>query len=195
MCMRDSSPDITGLIRDWRDDQPGSLERLIEATYPHLRAIAMQRLRSERSGHTLQCTALVNEACLRLVRAANGREWKDRAHFFAFASRLMRRILVDYARARATAKRDSSELRVALHNTPDESATDAGVLDLNAALDELEQLDPPRGRLVEMRYFGGLSIEEAAEALGVSASTVKRDWILAKTWLRRRLLKGPARDE
>jgi RNA polymerase sigma factor (TIGR02999 family) len=192
--MRESG-DITGLIRAWREDRPGALERLIEATYPRLHGIAMQRLRGERGGHTLQCTALVNEACLRLVRSSNGRDWADRSHFFAFASRLMRGILVDYARARGTAKRDSRELRVALYAPGGQGAMEADVLDLNAALDELEKLDPPRSRLVEVRFFGGLSIQEAAEALGVSESTAKRDWVLAKTWLRRRLLQGPAHDE
>jgi RNA polymerase sigma factor (TIGR02999 family) len=162
----------------------------MEATYPYMKGIAMQRLRNERASHTLQCTALVNEACLRLIRHPNGREWKDRTHFFAFAARMMRGILVDYGRARRTAKRDAGELRVALESKSGEGAMDADVVDLNDALDDLEKLDAVQSRVVELRYFGGLSIEEAAEALNLSTSTVKRDWLLAKTWLRRRLLEG-----
>ncbi len=164
----------------------------MEATYPYMKGLAMQRLRSERPGHTLQCTALVNEACLRLIRQPNGREWKDRTHFFAFAARMMRGILVDYGRARRTAKRDAGQLRVALYSTPAESGMDADIVDLNDALNELEKLDAVQSRVVELRYFGGLSIEEAAEALDLSASTVKREWLVAKTWLRRRLLEGQA---
>jgi len=184
--------DITGLITAWREDEPGALDRLVEATYPHLKGIAFQRLRNERTGHTLQCTALVNEACLQLIRHPNGREWKDRTHFFAFAAKVMRGILVDYARARRTLKRDGGQLRVALYSPSGASAMDADVVDLNDALDELEKLDPLQSRVVELRYFGGLSIEEAAEALNLSPSTVKREWLLAKTWLRRRLLEGRA---
>jgi RNA polymerase sigma factor (TIGR02999 family) len=192
MNMRSPDADITGLIRAWREDQPGALNRLMEAAYPSMKNIAIERLRNERAGHTLQCTALVNEACLRLIRHPNGREWKDRTHFFAFAARVMRGILVDYGRARRTAKRDPGQLRVALYSRPGESAMDADVVDLNDALDDLEKLDAVQSRVVELRYFGGLSIEEAAEALDLSSSTVKRDWLLAKTWLRRRLLEGRA---
>ncbi len=194
--MRDTDADITGLIQAWRTEQPGALDRLIDATYPYLHSIAMNRLRDERSGHTLQCTTLVNEACLRLIRSPNLPEWKGRTHFFAFASRVMRSILVDYARARRTAKREPGQLRVALYSQPAENAMDADVVDLNDALTELEQLDAVQGRVVELRYFGGLSIEGAAEALNLSTSTVKREWLVAKTWLRRRLLEGPrANDE
>src|ERR1039458_4718967 len=175
-----------------RSSDLGALDRLMEATYPYMKGIAMQRLRNERSDHTLQCTALVNEACLRLIGHANGREWKDRTHFFAFAARMMRGILVDYGRARRTAKRDAGQLRVALNGRPGEGAMDADVVDLNDALDDLEKLDAVQSRVVELRYFGGLSIEEAAEALNLSSSSVKRDWLLAKTWLRRRLLEGRA---
>ena len=193
--MLDPDLDITGLIRAWREDEPGAFDRLVEATYPYMKGIAFQRLRNERTGHTLQCTALVNEACLQLIRHPNGREWKDRTHFFAFAAKVMRGILVDYARARRTLKRDGGQLRVALHSASGAGAMDADVVDLNDALEELEKLDALQCRVVELRYFGGLSIEEAAEALTLSPSTVKREWLLAKTWLRRRLLEGQAGNE
>ncbi len=162
----------------------------MEAVYPELRAIALRYFRKERPDHTLQCTALVNEAYLRLAQLS-GKKWEDRAHFFGFAARMMRGILVDHARARRTAKRGSGAITVTL--TEGQAAAEApgvDVLDLHAALEELERLDALQSRIVELRYFGGLTVEETAEVTGVSPSTVKREWVLAKTWIRRRMLTG-----
>jgi RNA polymerase sigma factor (TIGR02999 family) len=185
-----SSPDITVLMRAWRDGDSGALDRLMEMTYPELHRIAMRCVSRERPGHTLQCTALLHEAYLRLVDSP-GKNWNDRAHFFGFASRLMRGILVDYARARQTRKRGAGQVNLTLIDT-DAAALppDVDVLDLNTALGELEGIDPFQARIVELRYFGGLSIEETAELESISASTVKREWIMAKTWIRRRLLQN-----
>jgi RNA polymerase sigma factor (TIGR02999 family) len=189
-----SPPDITGLLDAWNSGQPDALNRLVEAAYPELHRIAVRYLQGERSAHTLQCTALINEAYLRLVQAPR-KQWNDRAHFFGFAARLMRGILVDYARARQTEKRGAGAQSITLSEADAAaSGPDLDILDLNAALDELEKLDPFQSRVVELRYFGGLSIEETAEVACVSASTVKREWILAKTWIRRRLLDGRPQD-
>jgi RNA polymerase sigma factor (TIGR02999 family) len=158
--------------------------------YPELHRIAQRYLKKERSGHTLQCTALINEAYLLLVQASK-RDWNDRTHFFGFAARLMRNILVDYARARRTEKRGRATSAVTLSEsdgfTP---APDVGILDLNLALEELEKLDSFQCRIVELRYFGGLSIEETAAITGVSVRSIKREWLVAKTWVRRRLMAG-----
>lgn len=164
-----------------------ALGGLIEAVYPELRAIAGRYFRRERADHTLQCTALINEAYLRLVTGPEPK-WNSRTHFFGFAARTMRGILVDYARARLAAKRqgDPAAFTVAL-STPS-TVPPVDLLDLHAALQELETIDATQSRVVELRYFGGLSIEETANAMGISGSTVNREWILAKTWLRRRIL-------
>jgi RNA polymerase sigma factor (TIGR02999 family) len=184
------SPDITKLIHEWGAGQPDGLNRLVEAAYPELHRIAHRYCERERAGHTLQCTAVVHEAYLRLVQAPH-RNWKDRAHFFAFAARLMRNILVDYARARQTGKRGGGIPALTLADAEGAAqAPDVGILDLNSALEELETLDPLQGRIIELRYFAGLSIPETAEVTGASESTVKREWILAKTWIRRKLLDG-----
>jgi RNA polymerase sigma factor (TIGR02999 family) len=183
--------DITGLIHAWSAGQPDALNRLVEATYPELHRIAQRYFQGERPSHTLQSTALIHEAYLRLVQAPP-KDWKDRAHFFGFAARLMRGILVDYARARLTDKRGGGAPTLTLSETDASSpAPDVDILDLNAALEELEQLDSFQSRIVELRYFAGLSTAETAEVTGISESTVKREWILAKTWIRRRLLEGP----
>jgi len=181
------SPDITLLMRAWRDGDSGALNQLVEMTYPELHRIAMRYVSRERDGHTLQCTALLHEAYLRLVESP-GKEWNDRAHFFGFTARLMRGILVDYARARLTHKRGDGQVALTLADTDAATAPpDVDVLDLNTALEELEALDPLQSRIVELRYFGGLSIDETAEIERVSPSTVKREWVMAKTWIRRRL--------
>ncbi len=183
-------PDITGLIDACKAGQRGALDRLVEATYPELHSIALRYLRQERPNHTLQCTALINEAYLRLVQAPP-KGWSNRAHFFGFAARLMRGILVDYARARRRQKRGAGAPTITLSEADAAiPETDLDILDLNAALDELQKLDPLQSRVVELRYFGGLSIEDTAEVTGVSVSTVKREWLVAKTWIRRRLLGG-----
>jgi RNA polymerase sigma factor (TIGR02999 family) len=182
--------DITALLRELEAGQPAALNRLVEVAYPELRRIAHRQCGRERQSSTLQCTAVVHEAWIRLAHAEHT-TWKDRAHFFAFASRLMRSILIDYARARKSMKRGGGVPALTLIDTDAVSAPpDVDVLELNAALEELEKLDPMQGRIVELRYFSGLSIPETAEATGVSESTVKREWIVAKTWIRRRLVGG-----
>jgi len=181
---------ITALLRELEAGQPAALNRLVEVAYPELRRIAHRHCSRERQSSTLQCTAVVHEAWIRLAQAQQT-TWKDRAHFFAFASRLMRSILIDYARARKSMKRGGGTPPLALIDTDAQaSPPDVDILELNAALEELEKLDPMQGRIVELRYFSGLSIPETAEATGVSESTVKREWIIAKTWIRRRLLEG-----
>lgn len=163
----------------------------MEIVYPELRRIAAGHLRNERPGHTLQPTALVNEAYMRLAQQQPGKRWQDRTHFFAVAAHVVRAVLVDHARARRAAKRGSGAVSVELTaaNAP-QAAPPVDVLDLDAALQALEALDPEQGRIVEMRYFAGLSIEETAEALGTSPSSVKRGWLAAKTYIRRHLDGG-----
>ncbi len=185
--MADEAADITALIRASGNGDAGAWARLVHAVYPELRSIALRHLKRGRSDATLQCTALINEAYLRL--AQTNKSWRDRAHFFAVAAHIMRGILVDYARAKRTVKRGAGTLTVTLaehHAVSQAPAVD--VLDLHEALEEFEKVYPGGSRVVELRYFGGFSIEEAAEALGVSPRTLNRDWLLAKTWIRRRLL-------
>jgi len=187
-------PDITGLLEAWKQGENGAFDHLVEVAYPELHRIALRFLQRERSEHTLQCTALIHEAYLRLVQAP-GQKWENRAHFFGFAARLMRGILVDYARASKAEKRgrgaEAITLTAGAASVPEPPID---LLDLNTALDELHGIDPLQSQIVELRYFGGLTIEETAEALAVSASTVYREWILAKTWIRRRLSGGKPRQ-
>lgn len=184
------SADITALLNEWSGGKPGALDRLVECVYPELHRIASRYFRAESQPQTLQSTALINEAYLSLAQAP-AKQWSGRAHFFGFAAHLMRGILVDHARARQALKRGGAMPTLMLKDT-DASVEpqDAEILDVDRALDELEQLDAQQARIIELRYFGGLSLDEVAEVLGVSVSTVKREWILAKTWIRRRLLKG-----
>lgn len=175
---------ITALLRDWRNGDGRALEALTPLVYDELRRIAAGYLRRERSGHTLQSTALVHEAYVRLVDADVG--WQDRAHFFALAARTMRRILVDHAAARRAAKRGGDAVRVTLDvelvpQAEAEASTD--LLALDAALKKLEALDPRHARIVELHFFGGLTYGEMSEALGISTSTLDRDLRLAKAWL------------
>ncbi len=183
--------DITALIQACSGQNGDGLGQLVEALYPELRTIALSYMKRERPNHTLQCTGLISEAYLRLAHAS-GRNWKDRAQFFGIASQVMREILVDYARAKRTAKRGGGAITVTLSDPPAAPVAGVDVLDLHGALAELEKVHPGQGRVVELRYFGGLSIEEAAEVMGVSTSTVKREWIVAKTWIHRRLLGAGA---
>lgn len=184
---------ITALLHELEAGQPAALNRLVEAAYPELKRIAHRQCGRERQSSTLQCTAVVHEAWIRLAHAQHP-TWKDRAHFFAFASRLMRSILIDYARARNSIKRGGGVPALALIDTDAVSSPpEVDILELNAALEELEKLDPMQGRIVELRYFSGLSIPETAEATGISESTVKREWIVAKTWIRRRLVEGKSK--
>lgn len=181
------SDDITRLLHEWSGGNADALPRLIELVYPELRRIAARHLRSERDGHTLQPTALVSEAYMRLVEGSE-RHWQDRRHFFAVAAHVVRGILVDHARARRTQKRGSGRLPVQLtENTAAVAAPEVDALDLDTALQALETLDPQQGRIVELRYFAGLSIEETAEAMGLSTGTVKRGWVAAKTFVRRHM--------
>lgn len=177
---------VTGLLSQWRAGDPAALESLIPLVYSELHRIAHGYLRGERKGHTLQSTALVNEVYLRLVSQGPG-QIDNRAHFLGVAAHLMRQILVDYARAQRTAKRDGGrrvELDEALHPL---QVADLDVLALDEALNGLAQLDPDQSRIVEMRFFGGLSIEDTATVLGISPSTVKREWASARAWLSREL--------
>ena len=179
--------DITGLLDDWGRGDRHALDRLLPVIYAELRRIAARQLRLEREGHTLQPTALVHEAYLRLVEQRSV-DWQSRAHFFGVAAQVMRRVLVDHARMRNYQKRGGKLAHVEL----DEAATlateqAAELVALDEALDALARLDPRKSRVVELRYFGGLSAEETAEVLGVSEVTVLREWGRAKAWLRREM--------
>ena len=173
---------IPQLLADWANHDPTARERLVPIVYEELRRLAHHYMRSERAGHTLQTTALVNEAYLRLV-GIDGLQWRDRAHFFAMSATLMRRVLVDYARQRGRDKRGAGVSVTSLdeHAIAPQPAVD--VVALDEALERLAAVDPQQGRVVELRFFAGLSVKETAEALGVSAATVKRDWATARLWL------------
>ena len=181
------SDKVTQLLADWRQGDGEALNALIPLVYDELRRLAHNHLNRERSGHTLQSTALVNEAYMRLVR--QDLEINNRAHFFAVSSHLMRQILVDYARRHRAAKRgdgvDHLTLSEAVALLPGKGNFD--VLALDEALNQLGKLDPQQTRVVELRFFGGLSIEETASVVGISQATVKRDWTTARAWLHREL--------
>ena len=188
--MSTSSQNITKLLLDWRNGDSQALDRLMPLVYEELRRMANNYMRNERQGHTLQTSALVNEAYLRLVDHENI-AWQNRAHFFGVAAQAMRRILVDHARTRNYQKRGGGAQQVSL----DEAATlaedrAAELIALDEALQELAKMDERKSRVVELRYFGGLSMEETAEALGISIPTVTRDWTTAKAWLLREMTKG-----
>lgn len=173
---------ITELLTGWRAGDAEARDRLVGQLYPELRRLAEQVFRAERRNHTLQPTALVNEAWLRLAGTAVIAS-EDRRHLFAVAARLMREILIDHARQRARIKRDGGE-RVTLSGLEADGSTgDVDLVDLDAALERLDRVDPAKARVVELRYFGGLSIEETAEAIGQSPATVKRHWQAARAWL------------
>lgn len=176
---------VTDLLLEWRNGDPTALDRLVPLVYRELRRMARQCLRHERNGNTLQTTALVNEAYLRLVRSSRV-QWRDRAHFFAISAQLMRRILVDEARKRSMQKRGAAATCIPIEEanvgSPERSID---LLALDEALDRLAQFAPRKGRVVEMRFFGGLTIEETAAVLGVSTDIVKREWRTAKLWLLR----------
>jgi RNA polymerase sigma-70 factor (ECF subfamily) len=185
--MTSSPQSITQLLIEWRDGDETALDRLIPLVYDEMRRLARYYMRRERAGHTLQTTALINEAYIRLVDH-KGMRWQNRAHFYAVAAQAMRRILVDNARSRHYAKRGGGARMVEL----DEAATvaqqqAAEMVALDDALNDLAMLDSRQSKTVELRYFGGMSVEETAEALGVSPVTVMRDWRAAKAWLLRSL--------
>ena len=177
---------ISQLLRAWAGRDPAARDALVPIVYDELHRLAHHYMRTERAGHTLQTTALVNEAYLRLVDV-DRLEWRDRAHFFAMAATMMRRILVDHARGHARDKRGGGVIMTSLDENVAAAAPDVDVLALDAALEKLGQLDERQARLVELRYFAGLTIEEAAEALQISTGTVKREWTIAKAWLYREL--------
>jgi len=181
------SHNITHLLKEWSAGDPRALDRLTPLVYEELRHQAARYLRRERRSHTLQTTALIHEAYLRLIDAKDV-HWQSRAHFFAIAANLMRRILVDHARRRDADKRGGSRVRVQLDEAlavADEA--DVDLLAIDEALDRLAVIDPQQARVVELRFFSGLSVEETAAALGVSPKTVKRDWSVARAWLRREI--------
>jgi RNA polymerase sigma factor (TIGR02999 family) len=180
---------ITRLLLDWSDGNEGALASLLPMVYDELRSIAQGHLRRERSKHTLQRTALVHEAFLRLVDQKSV-TWQSRAHFFGLASQMMRRILVDHARKRGAGKRGSDPVQVDLEDLPEEVDSDLDFERFDRLLKEFESIEPRAGRLVELRFFGGLSIEEAAAVLDISAATAKRDWTIARAWLQRELARA-----
>jgi RNA polymerase sigma factor (TIGR02999 family) len=189
--MAEQAPNVTDLLRALSQGRRDALDRLLPLVYDQLRRIAHGQMRGEHTGHTLSTTALVHEAYLRLVKIEHV-QWQDRAHFFAVAARLMRRVLIDYARARLREKRGGEALRVPL-----DEALDLGVgraddlMVLEEALTRLEALNERQCRVVECRCFAGMSVEETAVALSISPATVKRDWALSRAWLNRELRDGP----
>jgi len=184
-----SPPDVTALLGDWSRGDRTALNQLLPLVYAELRQVAARQLRKERVDHTLQPTALVHEVFIRLVDQRQV-DWQNRAHFFGVAAKVMRRILVDHARRHRANKRGEGVRCVAIDEANDiAAASEVPILALDYALDRLEKVDAELARIVELRAFGGLTIEEAGHVLGVSASTVKRDWRIAKAWLNREL--GP----
>jgi RNA polymerase sigma-70 factor (ECF subfamily) len=188
--MTASPHEVTQLLIDWGNGNQAALDKLTPLVYEELRRLAHRYMSRERQGHTLQTTALVGEAYLRLA-GAEGVRWQNRTHFFAISANLMRRILVDHARAHAYAKRGGGARRVTLDEAAVVSAESAAeVVALHEALDELARIDPRQSRIVELRYFGGLTIEETAQALDLSPATVKREWSTARAWLYKEISKG-----
>ena len=182
----ETGPAVTKLLRAWAHGDEAAGERLFPILYSELRRQAARYMRRERHGHTLQPSGLVNEAYLRLAGSPD-LDWHDRAHFFAIAARVMRQVLVDHARRRRAVKREGCH--VALEDA-DAAAAPLELLDLESALKELVALDPRLARVVELRFFGGLDVEETADVLGLSPRTVKREWQTARAWLQHRLLHG-----
>jgi RNA polymerase sigma-70 factor (ECF subfamily) len=184
-----SSPDITQLLKDWSDGDGQVPSQLMPLVYQELRRLADHYMSHERVSHTLQPTALVNEAYLRLIDQTRV-NWQNRAHFFGIAAQLMRRILLDHARAHHAGKRGGVAKRLSLEEAailPEERASD--LIALDEALEELAKLDDRKSRIVELRFFGGLGVDETAEVLGIHRATVLRDWSVAKAWLHRELSK------
>jgi RNA polymerase sigma factor (TIGR02999 family) len=188
--VENAAHDITRLLADWSDGDEQALAALMPVVYDELRELAGRYLRRERPGHTLQTTAVVHEAYLRLADQRRTR-WRNRAHFYGIAAQMMRRILIDHARAQRYAKRGGQRRRVSLDGVAELAAERLPELEaLDEALSELAALDERRARIVELRYFGGLSNEEISEVLGISANTILRQWRLARAWLYRYLQAG-----
>ena len=194
--MTSASPDnVTQLLLDWSEGDKAALDKLLPLVYEELRRLAHHYMGRERPGHTLQTTAIVNEAYLQLIDQRNV-QWQNRAHFFGIAAHLMRRILAGYARSRQFAKRGGGARQVSLEKAMLVSEEQvAEMVALDDALTALAEIDQRKSQIVEMRFFAGLSIEETAEVLGVSPGTVMRDWTLAKAWLRREIRKEVTSDE
>lgn len=181
------SDNVTQLLTDWSDGNPQALEQLLPLIYNELRHLAHHFLYRERSGHTLQTTALVHEAYLKLVDQRDPR-WQNRAHFFAIAAQAMRRILIDSARKHTAEKRGGQQEKVSLDEALAISQEpNTQLLALDVALNQLAEIDPEQSRVVELRYFGGLTIEETAEVMNSSPATVKREWAMARAWLHQAL--------
>ncbi len=188
--MSDSDHDVTVLLREWSDGNQQALTELLPIIYDELRRVAHQYLHREHTDQTLQTTALVHEAYLKLTdqRSVN---WQNRAHFFAIAAQAMRRILIDNARRRTAGKRGKGE-KISLEDVATVSTQKhQSLLALDEALHELEKIDPQQSRIIELRYFGGLTIEEAATAMDISPATVKREWAMARAWLYKALTTAP----
>lgn len=178
--------DVTGLLVAWQGGDAAALERLIPLVYDRLHRIAERHVRHERPGHTLQPTAIVHEAYLKLVDQPV-ENWQNRVHFFAVASRVMRQILVDYARRRAALKRGGGKAACLVETEAVTTPRGIDVIAVDQALERLSGLDPEQAQIVEMRFFGGLTVDEAATALDVSTATVNRKWVSARAWLHREL--------
>lgn len=181
------SPTVTELLQAWGKGDAAALDQLVPAVYDELHRQAERYLRRERPGHTLQTTGLVHEAYLRLVDQRQA-DWQNRAQFFGVAAQMMRRVLIDHARSKHAAKRGGSGIQVTLEDAT-AAAEERGLdlLELDEALTRLAALDPQQAKIVELRYFTGLGIEETAQVLGISPATVKREWAMARAWLRREL--------
>ena len=177
-----STARVAQLLSDWANHDPSAREQLVPMLYGELRRLAHHYMRGERAGHTLQTTALVNEVYLRLAGIEH-LQWRDRAHFFAMAATLMRRVLVDYARQRGRDKRGGGVSITSLDENAAMPEAAVDVVALDQALERLAAIDPQQGRVVELRFFAGMSVEETAVALGISPATVKRDWATARLWL------------
>jgi RNA polymerase sigma factor (TIGR02999 family) len=182
-----SQTEITRYLLAWNEGDQAALQKLMPVVYDELRKLARSYLRKERTGHTLQATALVHEAFLRLIDQ-NSVQWQNRAHFFGVAAQMMRRILTNYAIARGAEKRGGKSQHISLEDVTGLSEhRDLDVVSLDQALNDLEALDPRQSRIVEMRFFSGLSIEETAEVMQLSPATIKREWSTARLWLRRKM--------
>jgi RNA polymerase sigma-70 factor (ECF subfamily) len=181
------SQDVTELLVSWSNGNQAARDQLMGVVYDELHRLARRYMRRESPGHTLQTSALLNEAFLRLVEQKNV-QWQNRAHFFGIAAQMMRRILVDHARSRSYAKRGGGTRNLSLDEALIVSdARNEEVVNIHEALERLTEFDARKGQIIELRFFGGLSIEETANVLGVSQGTVMRDWTLAKAWLRREM--------
>ncbi|MEP6570539.1 MAG: sigma-70 family RNA polymerase sigma factor [Acidobacteriota bacterium] len=192
--METSTDEVTRLLRDWGGGNEQALEQLVPLIYDELRRMAHNSLYRERPGHTLQTTALVHEAYLKLIDQRDAR-WQNRAHFFAIAAQAMRRILVDSARRHTALKRGGVAENLPLENAANISLEpDPILLPLDEALNRLAEIDPEQSRIVELRFFGGLTIEETAEVMKRSSDTIKRDWAMARAWLRQALTDSEARE-